>query len=77
MTTLEYKKERLAKLNAAYDALISGVKNYTLSTGTTSRALTNRDMKELREEIKQTEMEINALESGGLRFGRIVPRCGQ
>jgi hypothetical protein len=75
MTPLQSKKIRLAKLNEAYDALIGGVKTYNLSTGTTSRSLTKRDLKEIREEIKQTEIEISALESGGLRFGRIVPRC--
>jgi hypothetical protein len=73
---LEFRRAALAKLRAAYLALIDGgVKSYTID----DRTLTRFDAAQLKAEIAALEKEIDELasaQSGGARrraFG-IVPR---
>ena len=73
---LEFRKDALQKLRAAYIALVDGgVQSYSVG----SRTLTRLDLSRLSEEIKRLEKEIDGLEEQ-LRGGRarkavaVVPR---
>lgn len=55
---LEFRKNALAKLRAAYLALVDGgVKSYTID----NRTLTRFDIPTLKDEIKEAEAEVDAL----------------
>lgn len=57
---IEFRKRTLDEMRSAYLDLIAGrVKSYTIG----SRSLTRFDLKELDDLIKQTEKEIDSLES--------------
>ena len=73
---LDFRKDILLELKAAYYALISGqVQSYTIG----SRTLTRLNLKDLREEMRLLENEIDGLDEQ-LRGGRkrkavaVVPR---
>lgn len=57
---IAFKKSALEKLRAAYIALIDGgVKSYTID----DRTLTRFDLKDLKDEIEETEKELDELEA--------------
>lgn len=64
-------RDRLAKIDEAIDAVLSG-QSYKLG----SRSVTRADLAELRSYQHETETEIRRLEEGGTsrrRFRRVVP----
>lgn len=73
---LEFRKAAIAKLRAAYLALVEGgVKSYALD----DRQLTRFDLPDLKAEIEDMESEIDSLESqlSGKRFRKafgVIPR---
>lgn len=57
---IAFKKSALEKLRAAYIALIDGgVKSYSID----DRTLTRFDLKDLKDEIEETEKELDELEA--------------
>lgn len=57
---IAFKQSALEKLRAAYLALIDGgVKSYTID----DRTLTRFDLKDLKDEIEETEKELDELEA--------------